>query len=422
MLTFAAALGWTVDSVAVAQPPLSSPFSGESLRKTRITLTVQNQAFSDVLRHLLDSVNLGTQGKAGGAVDDVTRGDRPWSLWLDRRVDPSQTVNVTAAATPVSDTILTVVERVGLAAYPLPGVLLVGRPDWVESTLEHLPTPISKRRVGPTIKSDPEDVISIAWPTGATATEVLAMAVLAPSKLDPDQAPGWLPHDVWKGGNLTEVDRTLAAALILAQFDMRLRRTKSLLPLLARPSTVAANRSTDSGAAVALDFNQKNVNFPSMVSHWTEETLDTSIEFNQSFPGGGAAKAIRQAIRQHSIPASVRGSQGAVNIRTTAANHLVLLKALWSTPMEQSSQVERAETESVFDLKLVNQPVGKVLRQFADAAGKTIRFESGTELASEQLVSLDAVKKTLRQLTDEVAGQVGLEVNWENEQVIISQR
>lgn len=419
-------------STATAQPPLRSPFSGESLRQSKITLTVQNQALGDVLSRILESVNLayqGSQGNSEGEPTETSERERPWSLWLDRRVDPSQTVDVTATATPATEVINRVIEPVGLVAYPLPGVLLVGRNAWVESTLASLPTPLDPlSRPGPKAASR-QDLISIVWPTGTTAAEVLSMAVLAPKPLssDPDKTPNWLPHDVWSGGSLTRVDRTIASALILAQFDLRLQRTGSLLPLLAKRSSATGSIGEDGVHAIATPaLERSTMVLPQMVTHWRDESTNqatntslAAIEFNQSYPSGEAAMPIRQALQAQKIRASVRGSKGALNIRTTAHNHLIALKTLWSVTPESLSRPNGAETEAVFDLKLVNKSVGEVLSQFAAAAGKPIRFEPGTELASRRLVSLDAIKQTLHQLADEVAGQVGLVVKWEDEEVIV---
>ncbi|TWU03545.1 hypothetical protein [Neorhodopirellula pilleata] len=416
-------IGLIADSVATAQPPPESPFSGESLRHTKITLTVQNQAFSDVLRQLLETVNMGIQGKTGDVSAEPVDRDRPWSLWLDRRVDPSQTVDVTVDATPAAKVIVDVLEPISLTAYPLPGVLLVGRSEWVESTLACLPTPPIAKNRADAKQADQRELISIAWPSGTTAAEVLAMAVLNQSNVDSKKTPDWLPHDVWGGGRLIRVDPTLASALILAQFDLRLRRTNSLLPLLTRSLDAGSSGVEVTGAAVRSDASQTPVGLPSTVTRWAEDEQKdpfANFEFNQSYPAGEAALAVRQAIQRNQLKASVRSSNNALNIRTTAKSHLILLKTLWSIVPENLSRRKPSDSEPVFDLKLVNKPVGEVLKQVAASAGKTIRFEPGTELATERLVTLDAVKKTLHQLAQEVAGQVGLDVNWEDEQVIVT--
>lgn len=391
------------------QPPVRSPFFGESLRRTSITLTVENQAFSEVLRRILQSVNLGSEGKQGG------EDDRPWSLWLDRRIDPSQKVKVTAADSPAAKVILDVVEPLDLAVYPLPGILLVGRREWVETTLALLPSPPRNRRPGDR-DEEPDDLVSVTWPTGTTAAEALAIVVTGQpqDELAVTDVPTWLPHDIWPQGELRNVDRTLAAALVLAQFDLTLQRTKSLKSLLTQPrDSKPSDQSTTTQAMV----------LPSMVKRSEGETngrLNVSTEFVQSYPDGSAALPIRQVLKDQDAKSSVRASGDVLTVRTVANNHVIVVKTLWSIAPAKPPRAQGNEAESVFDLKIVNKPVGEVLRQLVTAAGKRIEFGEATELASERLVSLDAIKKTLPELTQEVAEQVGLVITWNEADVLVS--
>lgn len=337
---------------------------GETLRRTNITLSIEDQSLVKALQEILRSVNLGIPANPEkGAPGDVLA----YSLWLDRRIDPEQKVSVVSAALPASTVILKTIEPLGLVAYPLPGVMLVGRREWVAATLENLP-PQSKPGARPA-----HPPISIRWPTGTTAAAVLSQIEKDGDLKRPigDDAIQTLPHDVWTAGSFDSIDPNLAVALVLAQFDQP-RSTPPKSPFL------------------------------------------------QTYPAGPHAVAIRELLNDRDGRSAVRVSGNDLSIRTTAFNHIDAVAQLWTiTPDKAGGNPGQGGTVSVFDLKILNKPAGDVLTQLAAAAGKPIRFEPDTESARTRLVSLDAVKQSLEQLAEVVADQVGLEVQWTEKEVLV---
>ncbi len=230
--------GFISPVMATGQPPRTSVIAGESLVQRRVTLRVDEQTIGELLPQLLPEA----RRKKGS-----DRGQPPpiRSLWLDGQVDADARVSLTEAGTPAAEIFLNVAEMNDLAVFPLPGVLVMGRPEWVDSTISRLPP----------LDPAADDVIAIRWPTGSTAAEVLALMLAAPAQgnrgatvsdlssivsNDGDSSsavPTWLPHDIWASGNLIGVDRTLAVALLLARFRCALRPGTRL-------ETLAGPRST----------------------------------------------------------------------------------------------------------------------------------------------------------------------------------
>ncbi|WP_404309245.1 hypothetical protein [Neorhodopirellula lusitana] len=400
--------GLALPNSATAEPPQNSPILGDSLRKTSITLSVEDQTVEEVLRQLLRSVNMGAMGGAReeGALD--ARGPSSWTLWLDRRIDPSQKVNLSAAGLPASQVILKTLEPLNLAAYPLPGVLLVGRPEWVSQTLAHLPKEASPVDAGATQAGRGNagavgigaaelraDSVTIEWPVGTTAAEVLSL-VVAGGSVDSEQPKpvGWLPHDVWRAGRFTDVDRTLATALVLAQFDLQLERKLSLQSLLTQTEGLPPN-----------------------VSKWASGSKATV--FTQAYPTGDTATIVRECLAEKKAGSSVRVNRMGLLVRTSALNHIDAVAAMWNVKPAAAEPNAGNQADPVFDLKLVNKAVATVLAQLSGAAGKKLRIEPAADLASQRLVTLDASQKTLRQLAGMVAAEVGLTVQWDDGEVVV---
>jgi hypothetical protein len=396
MLTLTCGLAMT----AHAQPPTASVLAAEPLLNTPITLTVDEQPAGDLLRHILTSVSPGAAANIQAQATPIR------TLWIDRRVDLGVRVSLSEVATPAAKVILDLAQRQKLAVFPLPGVLLVGRDQWVDAT------------VGNMRLSDPgvDDGISITWPTGSTAAEVLALMLLAPSieKVDQaatdlasimptadapaiaDFAPSWVPHDVWSAGSFNGVDRGLAVDLLLAQFDCALK-----------PGT-------------RLETLRGSEKLPAGVRRLSD--LPPAPAFALKYPMSDSVKAIRESLASVKPRPIIRVSGKNLLINCTAASHRRAIDVHWRLTAEQQTKGRPAviDPKAVFELKLINQPAAIILRKLAGTAGKTLRIEPNAELASEQLISLDEQKKTLPELAEIVAESAGLRVRWSEDEVVVS--
>ncbi|MCM2372467.1 hypothetical protein [Aporhodopirellula aestuarii] len=401
---------------AMAQPPLPSPLAAESLARTRITMSVEEQTLGTLLDQVLRSVVAGEPPTSETSREPPPSPVR--SIWMDRRVDPTTKVSLTVASTPAAQVMLELLRKDNLAMFPLPGVMLVGRSEWVD-------TAASQLAVGPTTS---RDLISVRWPTGSTAAEVLALILASP-----DSAPGdtditdlatfrlpnphdhtralevtWLPHDIWPSGKLIHVDRSTAVSLVLAQFDLSLKRGTRLETLMSK--TAPADGAPPISRATEM---------PSGVQAWTE-TLPAK-PFPLTYPAGDSANEIRKRLAGEKPRPSIRASGKQLTILATAATHRLALATHWiAAPAETGGKPGATPKSAVFDLKLVNKAAGDVLRQLAAADGKKIRIEANAELGSQKRINLDGSKKTLKELAEIVAASAGLAIQWNGDEVIVS--
>ena len=330
-------------------------------------------------------------------------------------------MSLTAAATPAAKVILEVAEMNDLAVFPLPGVLIVGRPGWVDSAVSHLTSN----------ESSPGDLISVRWPTGSTAAEVLALLLATPARSKgsqvvtdlasivpttadagrSDQVPSWLPHDIWTAGSLVAVDRRLAVELLLAQFRNALRPGTRLETLTAR-----------GGGVDSSDALGEAVSAPEGVLAWS--ALPTERPFTLAYPSGDGALAIRSALSKSHPRASIGMVKNQLLVNTTAENHRLAMATHWRAATGEPAAARQGNvgTVPVFDLQLVDKPAVEVLRQLAQAAGKSFQVDEAAESAGNTPVTLDAKKKTLQQLAQLVAEKAGLEVQWGDTDVIVRAR
>lgn len=401
----------TLPTNAMGQPPSNSVLAGESLVATRITLSLDEQTLGELLPQLLL--------RAGGR-ESLERGELPpiRSLWLDGQVNTGAPVSLTQAGTPAATVILQVAEINDLALFPLPGVLLVGRPDWIDSAVSHLPPH----------KHSTKDLISVRWPTGSTPAEVLALILAAPAWRQDEPTvtnmtalgsedfsanrtqsiPTWVPHDIWASGSLIAVDRTLAVGLVLARFDCALRPGTKLQSLFGTP----ASTNVTQGVSVLTGA-------PEGVLGWS--SMPQADSFVLAYPAGESAVAIRATLATNRSRATIRVANNQLLINTTATQHRHAIAAHWHAAAEQTPRAAAAGNQPapVFDLRLIDKPAAEVLKQLAQAAGKTFRVAAGAELVGEKLVTLDAKKTTLPDLAQRVAESVGSTVQWGESEVVL---
>jgi len=383
---------WGLPTAASGQPPLLSPMAGESLSGTLLTLSIDDQNADKLLRQVLSSVP-GRRPAGGPNRAGVDAAASLRSVWIDRHVDTGIPVRLTLVATPASQIVLKIASDADWAVFPLPGVLLVGRPAWVDATIDHLCP-----------SAGAEERITVRWPTGSTAGEVLNQILSATpgrarAAIPPAQpaASSWLPHDVWPGGELIEVDRTLAVSLVLAQFEMGMKRGTPL-------KTLAALKPLASGV-------------PGGVQVWS--AMAPAKPFPLTYPAGDSEGLIRDLLKQKQPRSTIRTTDGKLLVLTTATNHREAIAAIWAAGKRPADK-KRPGQDLVFDLKLVNKPVAEVLGQLAAADNRRFRIEPEAGLASEQLVSLDAKQETLPKLGEMVAAIVGLRVVWGEDEVVVT--
>ncbi len=79
-------------------------------------------------------------------------------------------------------------------------------------------------------------------------------------------------------------------------------------------------------------------------------------------------------------------------------------------------------SKDTFTLKKMSTTAENALIQFAQAAGRTCLIEADAVAACKQIVSIEGQDITLEQLIAMVAKQVGVEVRWHDDRIVVSKK
>jgi len=195
------------------------------------------------------------------AIESLSRA-RKVAILIDRRVDPSQKLDISLNGVPLESALQTIAQRRGLGVSRLGSVLYLGPPSAAEhlgaiaATLEkdirHLPLAVKRKY---------HQTKAFAWEDLAAPRDLLAQlareAGLEIAGLER------VPHDLWAAADLPPMPLTDRLALIAVQFDLAFKvadrgQRIELVPLSRemqrRPSSdrgVAGSRSAPKPAVTA---------------------------------------------------------------------------------------------------------------------------------------------------------------------------
>ncbi|MEM6778087.1 MAG: hypothetical protein AAF670_10560 [Planctomycetota bacterium] len=365
----------------------------ERLRRTPLRMTVQGQSLDQVVRQV-------------AMLDDSTP---TWNVHFHRSVDPTRVVNFDGDGPNASNVLVRLVESLGLAIFPIPGVYLIGPAEWIDATLSDLGA----------LPPRGADNIAVAWPDGTTAAQILQALVDAPSlaatstatpqMVDPNEQrsafrQGWFPHDIWRSGRFDGVDRAMAVTVILSNYNVTLNGS-------------AAKRVT------SLDLNLDKPKPPTWIQH--RDASRAASAFSLVYPLADQTDAAEfiSEIRQLDRAVLVQRRRYQVSIRSRSSTHRQALAFWWGQPTNAESRRRqpgsRSAPEPVFDLELINKPALEVLRQLAAKDGRQLRLTGELAEAGESRIHLDVTGKTLRELAELVAEQSGLTLVWKPRELMV---
>ncbi|KLU02764.1 putative transmembrane protein [Rhodopirellula islandica] len=355
--------------------------------RTVITVTLDGQSADEAIDQIVAQVSSGSPG-------------RPWTWWRDGEVDPGKIVSLNLAGGSAAQAVTQLTRPLGWEAFPIPGILLVGRPEWIDRTLGNL------------VSSAKPQVIDLEWPRG-TASETALGSVLHVAAgrqanggaetggEKQDQGLGWLPHDVWPAGKFQQVDPWHVASLALAEFRMSARPGTPLQRLRSKDGVLPE-------AVRVIGDDQSN---------WRDTRFLMVYPLESNGADESSEAELRRAVRAVDAMASFRSGRDPktrkkmLRIHTHPAGHRAALATQWAAA-PAPAQVAAAGRDATYDLKLLNKPAREVLLQFAGAAAKKLVVDDEASLRSQTLVSLDATKQTLEQLAQSIATQASLKVEW----------
>ncbi len=267
---------------------------------TPITSVIDGKPFRDAIRRVSEQTRL--------------------NLCIDRRVDPTALVHPGELGPNVYSAIKTIAAERDCVVMPVAGVLLVGRPAWVDATasvLIKLPTPSE------------QDSVTVRWDDLATPDEALK-AVLG----ETPAARSHLPHDLWPKTTWHGIDRKIALALVLAQFDQR-----------------PASGSAD-GTRV-IDF----------------AATELSGSCKRRYRAGNDLGTMREVLNRADRNSKVRAVRDALEVQATATAHRLATDALLERITAESPA--KSGDDAVFSLKL-KERAGAAINAFATKAGRRL--------------------------------------------------
>ena len=281
------------------------------------------------------------------------------NLWIDRMIDPTSNVDPGNVGPTVIAAMRTVAAERGCVVFPVANVVLVGRESWVDQTAASILS----------ISSGRSDSTTVEWSDLTTPSEAWQAIDGKPNEN--------LPHDLWPATELKAIDKRVAAALILAQFDLR--------PVDVKMEKYAP--ATEDG------------------------------RFTRTYSKPDSLEDLRD-LAKRSGGASIKASSTKVRIEGSVRVHRLLAEQL----IRANPAVGSGDTsEKRFSLNL-KAKAGDALKQFAQAAGWEIEIRRSAEEKCQSIVTLKAENKTLAELVQLVAAEAKVNASMNGQTLIIGQR
>ncbi len=351
------------------------------------------------------------------------------NFWLDRRVDPSLTVNIPAGSQSVYQAIARAAESLGLQAAAAGNVVLLGRPEWIRAlagAIFALPAELRQDTDWPPIN----------WPPATTPDQAVKIAIAG------DGADTLsLPHDLWPAVTWRGVSPQLAVLLITAQFDRMPVEPQRIFELQMDshekepgqedPAEVsrrllfsrdpAFSPPADADAAPQPRPLQPRPLQPRPLRSRTVELqpLQAPSSLTLVYPNGPHVPQLRQAALAADPASRFRAgrSGGPLELTGSPLAHIAATTAYVSHANAAASAVELDGTR--FSLRLRDAPAQDVFVQLAGTAGRQLQIAPDAAAACQQRVTLEGVNVTLAELTERVAREISVQPTWTEETLLI---
>ncbi|MEM6363087.1 MAG: hypothetical protein AAF745_01580 [Planctomycetota bacterium] len=386
-----------VGQISAADVLRSGLVASETWRATPLTLSVEAQDWTQVVNQIFDFRDA---SQLGSSVSKTT----PWIG--HRKIDPQLRVRLQARpGATLGSHLAKIAEQLDLAVFPVSDIVVLGPPTWIEQLLQQADS----------LPDDDPDKITVTWADGVTAAQIFEAITACPSdasvalSVDPDGAEarqrGWFPHDVWRAGDWTLIDRRLAALMLLTQFDLGWSNASSWKSLRY------------------LSVNQRER--PTQIQ-WLDPAAPRLNRISLTYPGNpDFAKQIETWINESELQASIAAIRGGVRVIGPAASHRLITMRRWATSTRNkaaSSRPSSSQTNAspLFTLELVRRPADDVLNQLSAALGKQCVFTDSAEARRKEPVTFTVQDMTLNDLIKKVCREVGLTVDIHKTKVVIS--
>lgn len=289
------------------------------------------------------------------------------NVWVDRGVDPTAVVKVGSSGSTVYGAISQIAASRDCVLMPISNVLLIGRRDRVAKLTAGIMT-FPTARAGTSA-----DLVDVKWEDLTTPTAALNQST--GNAFDSSQT---LPHDLWPKTEWTQINKDVAVALILGQFDLQFE--PSLFP----------QRLVTSSMKEPVRFKRR---------------YSTSL-----------AKIVRPIVTKADPTARMRVSGKWLETTATFSAHTSATEAIFAALKPTLPDPDK----DTFTLKQMRTSAGNALQQLCSVAGRRCEIAPAARKACEQTVTVEGKDATLRELIELVAKQAGVKVTWGDGVIFVS--
>lgn len=334
---------------------------------TRVSIGDDFSEASPIYEKLATPMNSVFDGKSfrsaiSGIADQVGL-----NVWLDRGVDPTAAVKVGSSGSTVYGALSQIAASRDCVLIPVGNVLLIGRRDRVAKLTAVIMTPPIARA------NASEELIDVKWDDLTTPTTALNRSIG-----NTFGSPQTLPHDLWPKTEWTQINKDVAVALILGQFDLQFDQSSS-------PQRLMTSRMKE----------------PGRLKRRYSATL---------------AKIVRPTVTKTDPTARTQVSGKWLETTATFNAHASATEAIFTALKPKLPDPDK----DTFTLKQMRTSAENALQQLCGVAGRRCVIAPGARKACEQTVTVEGKDASLRELIELVAKQAGVKVTWGDGVISIS--
>ena len=289
------------------------------------------------------------------------------NVWLDRRVDPTTLISTDASANTVYLAIVSAAKSANLDVHAVDSVILVGRVEWIDRTaaaIRELP------RLG--------DPANVQWPELTTPSQAyLACTQQAEADL---VTASQLPHDLWPELRWSAIPSEIAKLMVTAQFDLKTSTNgQGLIPITVSPRCQA------------------------------------------SYPLGKHTQVVRSVVTASDQRATLKDADNRLVVTATSAAHRLATDAWLRLPAVDTKKTLDVDKVK-FTLRLQNAVIEQVLQQLATTSGRKLAIHADVASACKQPISLEVKDESLRELSQRIGNEAGVQVSWTDSELQVNAR
>jgi hypothetical protein len=312
------------------------------------------------------------------------------NLWVDRTIDPDALVSPGPIEPTVCACLAKIASEQNSVIFPIENFVLVGKPERVDAAAEAI---LSLQKAAPA-PNPASKLVSVHWDMLSTPSEAYSLTTGQGVPVGP---PLKLPHDLWHEATWQNVDRDVAASLVLSQVGLR----------LVRPDAPA---STSAATAV------------------TEINSSPPASLTYRYHTESVPPEARKAVQSVDPKARFKDQSGGWDVSTTATGHRLFTHALLQglAPANQAIAGGPAldtlkNDKRVFTLQLANKPAKDVFAFLAKTANINVEIDVNATAKCDEWVSLEAKDASLLQLIEQVAQRAQVKLQWDQNKLRVTE-